>query len=84
MIELLKRLNASYIPPSRDRLSSILLENEVVHVNIKIDQIIENNQNLTLGIIFFFKKNLKNEFFNLLNILILLLLIIHLFILYII
>ena len=42
MINLIKSLNANY-------LINILLKNEVAKVNAKVDRIIENSENLTIG-----------------------------------
>jgi len=53
MINLLKSLNANYDPPSRKRLTEVLLENEVARVNVRVNRIIEKNENLTIGKFFY-------------------------------
>ena len=47
---MLKNLRSNYKPPSRDCLSTKLLSDEAVCVDIKINNILEKANNLTLGI----------------------------------
>ena len=49
MINLIKSLNANYDPLFRTRLTKTLLENEVAKVNARVDRIIEDSENLTIG-----------------------------------
>jgi hypothetical protein len=48
-IDLLKELNASYNPSTREYLSGRLLETELCNVNEKMNEDIMNQHNLTLG-----------------------------------
>lgn len=48
-IDLVKELNAGYDPPTREYLSTRILERELCHVNENIHRDIMNNFNLTLG-----------------------------------
>jgi len=48
-INMLKNLQSSYNPSSRDRLTTKLLCEETARVEIKINNILENAKNLTLG-----------------------------------
>lgn len=46
---LLKNLRSNYHPPSRERLSTNLLHEEAIRVEIKINNSLESQHNLTLG-----------------------------------
>ena len=48
-INLFKNLQSNYNLPSRDRLSTNLLSEECVRVEIKINGVLEVSKNLTLG-----------------------------------
>jgi len=48
-IELLKVLQPGYKLPSRKQLSTIFLENEVIHINRNIEKIINKSENIILG-----------------------------------
>ena len=48
-VNLLKNLRSNYNPPSRERLSTNLLNEESIRVEIKINNSLENTKNLTLG-----------------------------------
>ena len=48
-IDFLKELNGGYNPPTREYLSSRLLESELYNVNTKMNDDITNQSNLTLG-----------------------------------
>jgi hypothetical protein len=48
-IDFVKELNAGYDPPTREHLSSRLLERELCNVNNNIEKDLENQFNLTLG-----------------------------------
>jgi hypothetical protein len=48
-MELFKRLCPGYILPSREKLSGIILSHMAVKIENKIDSILENATNLTLG-----------------------------------
>ena len=48
-IDFLKELNGGYNPPTREYLSTRLLESELCNVNLKMDEDIMNQSNLTLG-----------------------------------
>jgi len=48
-INMLKNLRSNYNPPSRGHLSTKLLSEEAVRVNMKIDNALERTNNLTLG-----------------------------------
>jgi hypothetical protein len=48
-INILKNLRSNYNPPSRERLSVNLLSEELIRVEIKINNILEREKNLTLG-----------------------------------
>ncbi len=48
-IDFLKELNGGYNPPTREYLSSRLLESELCNVNTKMNDDITNQSNLTLG-----------------------------------
>lgn len=50
-INLTKELNAGYDPPTREVLTDQLLERELAQVNSKIKSEIENENNLTLGLL---------------------------------
>lgn len=49
MINLIKSLNTNYDPPSRTRLTETLLESEAAKVNSRVNRIIEENENFTIG-----------------------------------
>jgi len=49
-VNMIKNLRSNYNPPSRDRLSTNLLQEESVRVEIKICNLLEGAKNLTLGI----------------------------------
>jgi hypothetical protein len=55
-ISVLKNLQPNYNPPSRERLTTDLLSEESIRTEIKVNNYIEKEKNLTLGI----KKYLKN------------------------
>lgn len=42
-------MRLGYVPPSRDVLSGRLLNQETSRVNEKINKVIKNSENLTLG-----------------------------------
>ena len=48
-INMLKNIRSNYSPPSRERLSTNLLHEEAIRVDIKINNSLENQKNLTLG-----------------------------------
>jgi hypothetical protein len=48
-INVLKNLKLNYNPPSRERLSTNLLSEECIRVEIKINNVLEKSKNLTLG-----------------------------------
>ena len=48
-IDFLKELNGGYNPPTREYLSTRLLESELCNVNLKMEEDIMNQSNLTLG-----------------------------------
>jgi hypothetical protein len=48
-INILKNLKKNYNPPSRERLSTNLLSEECVRVELKINNLLENSKNLSLG-----------------------------------
>jgi hypothetical protein len=48
-VELLQQLRPAYHPPSSEVLSGRLLDNEVALVNQKLNNILERDNNLTLG-----------------------------------
>lgn len=48
-VDAIKSLRSSYNPPSRDCLSGSLLNREVIKVNSKVNNTLENMNNLTLG-----------------------------------
>lgn len=52
-IELLKLLNPSYTPSSRELLTGRLMEEELCKVNFKVAEELKNENNLTLGKFFF-------------------------------
>ena len=54
-ISVLKNLQPNYNPPSRERLTTDLLSEESIRTEIKVNNYIEKEKNLTLGI----KKYLK-------------------------
>jgi len=54
-IHVLKNLQPNYTPPSRERLTTDLLSEESIRTEMKINNYIEREENLTLGI----KKYLK-------------------------
>ena len=51
-INMLKKLQANYNPPSRERLSNNLLSEECIRVEIEINNFLERSKNLTLGMNF--------------------------------
>lgn len=53
-IELLKMLNPSYKPPSRELLSERLMEEELSKINYKVSEELKDEYNLTLCKFFFF------------------------------
>lgn len=55
-INFVKELNAGYDPPTREYLSDHLLEHELAMVNSSVNSIIENENNLTLGLLIYFFK----------------------------
>lgn len=63
-VELLKLLNPSYTPPSRELLTGRLMEEELSKVNFKVAEELKNENNLTLGKFFFFKFFLIINFIN--------------------
>jgi hypothetical protein len=66
--ELLYQLRPNYEPPSRQTLAGQLLSKEISKVNLKIDQELNNAENLTLGNIYFYKYCLINIILLLINI----------------
>ena len=52
-IKFVKQLYSLYDPPNRKTLTSTLLDNEILRVNIKIYRMFEKQNNLTLGKCFF-------------------------------
>ena len=48
-VELLQQLSPAYHPPSSEVLAGRLLDNEVALVNQKLNNILERDNNLTLG-----------------------------------
>ena len=48
-IDAIKSLRSSYNPPSRNHLSGNLLNREVIKVNSKVNNVLNNIDNLTLG-----------------------------------
>ena len=50
-IDFLKELNGGYSPPTREYLSGRLLENELSLVNEKVEADLNNQENLTLGML---------------------------------
>jgi len=48
-INILKNLKKNYNSPSRERLSTNLLSEECVKVELKINNLLENSKNLSLG-----------------------------------
>jgi hypothetical protein len=48
-VDAIKSLRSSYNPPSRSSLSGTLLNHEVIKVNSKVNNSLENMNNLTLG-----------------------------------
>src|SRR5277367_5953863 len=48
-INILKNLKSTYNPPSREYLSTNLLSEESIRIEIKINNILEREKNLTLG-----------------------------------
>jgi hypothetical protein len=54
LVNVLKSLQPNYNPPSRERLATNLLSEESIRTEIKINNYIEKEKNLTLGI-----KNIK-------------------------
>ena len=57
-IDAIKSLRSSYNPPSRNILSGNLLDYEVIKVDSKVNNILKNMDNLTLGMNY--KINFKN------------------------
>ena len=55
-INVLKNLQPNYKPPSREHLSTDLLSEESIRTETKINNYVEKEKNITLGI----KKYLKN------------------------
>ena len=55
-INFVKELNAGYDPPTREYLSDHLLERELAMVNSSVNSVIENENNLTLGLLIYFFK----------------------------
>jgi hypothetical protein len=55
-INFVKELNARYDPPTREYLSDHLLERKLAMVNSSVNSIIENENNLTLGLLIYFFK----------------------------
>jgi hypothetical protein len=51
-VNMLKKLQANYNPPSRERLSNNLLSEECIRVEIEINNFLERSKNLTLGMNF--------------------------------
>lgn len=49
-VNMIKNLRSNYNPPSRDHLSTNLLAEESIRVEIKICNLLEKAKNLTLGI----------------------------------
>lgn len=56
-VELIKELNPSYTLPSREVLSGRLMEEELSRVNYKVTEELKNENNLTLGKIFYLNLN---------------------------
>lgn len=52
-INFVKELNSGYDPPIREFLSDQLLKRELVTVNANVNSIIENEANLTLGLLIY-------------------------------
>jgi hypothetical protein len=48
-MELLKALCGGYVIPSRKKLATELLEQELARINLKIQKVLEITNNLTLG-----------------------------------
>jgi len=48
-VDAIKSLRSSYNPPSRNHLSGNLLNREVIKINSKVNNILKNLENLTLG-----------------------------------
>lgn len=48
-IDAIKSLHPAYDPPSRNHLSGTLLNYEVIKINSKVENILKNAENLTLG-----------------------------------
>jgi len=44
-----KNIRSNYSPPSRERLFTNLLHEEAIQVDIKINNSLKNQKNLTLG-----------------------------------
>ena len=59
-VKLIKELNPSYKLPSREFLSGRLIEEELGRVNYKVTEELKNENNLTLGKIFYLNLNNKN------------------------
>ena len=53
-INMLKNIRSNYSSPSRERLSTNLLHEEAIRVDIKINNSLENQKNLTLGTYYIF------------------------------
>ena len=47
-VDAIKSLRSSYNPPSRESLSGKLLNREVIKINSKVNNILQNEDNLTL------------------------------------
>jgi hypothetical protein len=48
-VDVIKSLRSSYNPPSHNHLSGNLLNREVIKINSKVNNILKNLENLTLG-----------------------------------
>ena len=67
-INFVKELNAGYDLPTREYLSDHLLERELATVNSNANNVIENENNLTLGLLIlnmFFFSNILTQFLSL-------------------
>jgi hypothetical protein len=53
-INMMKNLRLNYKPPSRERLSNNLLNEEAIRTEIKINNTLERAKNLTLGMKLYF------------------------------
>ena len=50
-MEFLKELRPAYDPPSRKLVSGRLFDEELVRITLKITKLIQQSENLTLGIL---------------------------------